>query len=110
MGFVVDAQLPPALARWLEDQGHIAVHVADAEMRHASDAAIWRKPQQDGSVIITKDEDFALWRVSSSESAPVVIWSRVGNTRKAELLRWFEKLLPDAIAAFESGEKLIEVE
>jgi predicted nuclease of predicted toxin-antitoxin system len=41
---------------------------------------------------------------------PGVMWLRIGNTRKAELLRWFESLLPDAIAALESGEQLIEVD
>jgi predicted nuclease of predicted toxin-antitoxin system len=39
-------------------------------MGSAADFAIWRKASQDGSVIITKDEDFALRRVRSSERAP----------------------------------------
>ncbi|MGM0984784.1 MAG: DUF5615 family PIN-like protein [Pseudomonadota bacterium] len=42
MRFLVDAQLPPALARWLTEQGHHAEHVADLKMEAASDAAIWR--------------------------------------------------------------------
>jgi predicted nuclease of predicted toxin-antitoxin system len=29
MRFLVDAQLPPALARWLAEKGHDARHVAD---------------------------------------------------------------------------------
>jgi predicted nuclease of predicted toxin-antitoxin system len=29
MRFLVDAQLPPALARWLAAQGHEAAHVGD---------------------------------------------------------------------------------
>jgi len=29
MKFIVDAQLPPALARWLCEQGHQAEHVQD---------------------------------------------------------------------------------
>lgn len=29
MRFLVDAQLPPALARWLTERGHDAVHVLD---------------------------------------------------------------------------------
>jgi predicted nuclease of predicted toxin-antitoxin system len=37
MRFLVDAQLPPALARWLTAKGHDAVHIADLGMRAASD-------------------------------------------------------------------------
>ena len=40
MRFVVDAQLPPALARRLEALGHTAEHVADRGMAAASDNAI----------------------------------------------------------------------
>lgn len=110
MRFLVDAQLPTALARWLEAQGHHAEHVVDLNMAGASDSDIWHAAAERRAVIITKDEDFALWRVTSSEPRPAVVWVRVGNTRKAELLRWFEPLLSDVIAALESGESLIEVE
>jgi predicted nuclease of predicted toxin-antitoxin system len=39
--FLVDAQLPPALARWLRDAGCEAEHVEDAGLRAAADGAIW---------------------------------------------------------------------
>jgi predicted nuclease of predicted toxin-antitoxin system len=39
--FPVDAQLPPALARWLAEQGHAAEHVFDLGMAGADDKAIW---------------------------------------------------------------------
>jgi predicted nuclease of predicted toxin-antitoxin system len=41
MRFLIDAQLPPVLARWIESQGHTAQHVADLQMADASDRAIW---------------------------------------------------------------------
>jgi hypothetical protein len=41
MRFLVDAQLPPALARWLATKGHEAEHVADRRMEAATDSAIW---------------------------------------------------------------------
>jgi len=40
MKFLVDAQLPPALARWLVAKGHQAAHVADREMQAAADTVI----------------------------------------------------------------------
>ena len=41
MRFLIDAQLPLALARLLEGHGHIAEHVADIGYRHADDSPIW---------------------------------------------------------------------
>lgn len=41
MRFVVDAQLPPALARLLTAKGHSAVHVEDVGLRDADDSPIW---------------------------------------------------------------------
>ncbi|MBU2807009.1 DUF5615 family PIN-like protein [Acidithiobacillus ferrooxidans F221] len=38
MQFLVDAQLPPALARWISAQGYSACHVADIGMASARDA------------------------------------------------------------------------
>src|SRR5204863_464754 len=60
MRFLVDAQLPPALARWLAANGHAAEHVADRQLEAASDAAIWDCALREAAAIITKDEDFAL--------------------------------------------------
>jgi len=110
MRFLVDAQLPPALARWLVSQGHEAEHVVDIEMASASDNAIWSWAIESGAVIVTKDEDFAVWRNATNNPRPAVVWLRVGNTRKAELLRWVEPLLPRIIRALEQDETLIEVD
>jgi predicted nuclease of predicted toxin-antitoxin system len=108
MRFIVDAQLPPALARWLAAKGHEAEHVADRQMETASDAAIWDFALQAAAVIITKDEDFAQRR-ALIDSGPTVIWIRVPNTRRPALLSRFETALPDILSALERGETLIEV-
>ncbi|MHB1945345.1 MAG: DUF5615 family PIN-like protein [Metallibacterium sp.] len=57
---------------------------------------------------ITKDEDFAVYRMMQA-SGPAVVWVRLGNTSKRQLLVWFDALLPSMIAALERGEVLIEV-
>lgn len=40
MTFLVDAQLPPALCRWLETRGAQAFHVSEIGLGAARDAAI----------------------------------------------------------------------
>lgn len=58
MRFLVDAQLPPAVARWLTEEGHDAQHVFDLGLHQATDRAIWAKARELTAAIITKDEDF----------------------------------------------------
>ncbi len=108
MRFLVDAQLPPALARFLEAAGHHAEHVYDIGMDAASDRAIWNYALQNNAAIITKDEDFVSL-VSTSLNAPPVVWIRVGNIGKQALLSWIEPMMIRIITEIESGEKLIEI-
>jgi predicted nuclease of predicted toxin-antitoxin system len=108
MRFLVDAQLPPALARWLAANGHTAEHVAARHMEAAADATIWDHALQEGAIIITKDEDFAL-RKALNDAGPAMVWIRLPNTRRRELLARFASVLPDVLSALERGETLIEV-
>jgi predicted nuclease of predicted toxin-antitoxin system len=56
--FLVDTQLPAALARWLREKGHQAEYVLDVNFAQSKDTPIWRYAQEHGAVIVTKDEDF----------------------------------------------------
>ncbi len=56
--FIVDAQLPPSLARYLSSHGEDVIHVLDVNMMDASDSAIWDLALSENRVIISKDEDF----------------------------------------------------
>ena len=107
MRFVVDAQLPPALARRLETLGHTAEHVADRGMASASDHVIRDYAASVGAVIVTKDEDFAIRGLLTE--GPAIVWLRLGNTRRAALLTRMDAELPAIVAALERGETLIEV-
>jgi predicted nuclease of predicted toxin-antitoxin system len=59
------------------------------------------------AVIITKDEDFAVRRASSSKG-PAVVWIRLSNTRRRELLARFPFRLLTVLEALERGPFLIE--
>jgi predicted nuclease of predicted toxin-antitoxin system len=93
MRFPVDAQLPPALARWIASQGFPAERVFDTLGMDATDEIIWNHAARTQSVIISKDEDFFVLRTINDEGPPL-IWIRVGNTRKSALLEWFGRLFP----------------
>ena len=55
MRFLIDAQLPPRLARRLSDLGHEATHVADIGLAGASDAAIWNIAIERTAILMTKE-------------------------------------------------------
>ena len=107
--FLVDAQLPPALTRWPAEEGHEAEHVGDIGMQAASDAAIWDYALAVSAVVVNKDEDFAQRKVLSDRTGPAVVWVRLPNTRRRELIAWFGTVLLGITLALERGETLIEV-
>lgn len=108
MHFLVDAQLPPALARWLTERGYPADHVRDLNLANAEDSEIWDYATAANSTIITKDEDFAE-RISRRMGGPVIIWLRVGNTTNRFLLAWIEPRWPSIIQLLNDGHRLVEV-
>ena len=78
MRFLVDAQLPPALARWLREYGHEAEHVEDVGMRAAEDEQLWSYALKADVAIVTKDEDFSD-RAGRDSHSPAVVWVAVGT-------------------------------
>lgn len=108
MKFLVDAQLPPALARAIAEHGHDAVHVSDLGLQSANDLVIWNEAVRLGSVIVSKDEDFVTRRIGRPP-APPVVWVRIGNVSRRHLLRVFLPLLPQIVAFINAGDVIVEV-
>ncbi len=108
MKFLVDAQLPPALAGWLKEAGHEAGHVEDVGLRAAEDGAIWAHALKTDAIIVTKDEDFAA-RSAQTENAPTIVWLRVGNTTNRSLRLWFDPRLAGIVQLATQHHRLIEV-
>jgi len=106
--FLIDANLPPALALALIEEGHDALHIEEVGLRTAEDSQIWDYALQQKAILITKDEDFPDRCLRLSPN-PVVVWLRVGNCRNAALLAWFMPLLPEVVARIKFGDTLIEV-
>jgi predicted nuclease of predicted toxin-antitoxin system len=108
MRFLVDAQLPPALARWLAARGHEASHLLDLGLLGAADIEIWQEAKRLDAVIVSKDEDFVHLRTLHPEG-PSLVWVRVGNTSRRQLLDWLAQLFPEIERALLAGERLVEL-
>ncbi len=108
MKFLVDNQLPLALARWLEKQGLDAKHALDIQLNEQKDPVIWQYAIANHCVIISKDEDFADW-VHVRNPRTSVVWVRIGNCRNEDLFAAFARALPLMVQRLENGEILIEI-
>jgi predicted nuclease of predicted toxin-antitoxin system len=106
--FLVDAQLPPALARWLGERGFSATPVREVGLRDSDDASIFNFAATGAWTVITKDEDFAA-RCIGDPTAPAVVWLRLGNCTNRTLFSWLEAFLPEIRRRLDAGENLLEI-
>ena len=108
MRFLVDAQLPPALARYLAARQHTAEHVYDIGMGDAPDREVWHYASINNAVLVTKDDDFVTFRMAHDDG-PAVVWIRLGNTTNRVLLEAMDKSVATIEKLLVEGERLIEV-
>jgi predicted nuclease of predicted toxin-antitoxin system len=106
--FLVDAQLPPALAARLVELGHEAQHVYRLGLKGVQDLSIWTHAKDTKSVLVTKDEDFVIRRIIEG-GGPSIVWVRLGNVRKHVLLPKFESALPRIELALTGADAVIEL-
>jgi predicted nuclease of predicted toxin-antitoxin system len=107
--FLIDNQLPRALARFLKEKGHEAVHVLDLDLGHLTpDSKIWEYAAAHAYIMVTKDSDFVDLALLDSRPVQVVLVC-LGNCRNMVLLAAFEKVLDSLGQQLESGETLIEI-
>ena len=105
----IDAQLPPALTRWIRETFHIDTHaVRDLGLHDAKDPVIFKAARDAGVVIMSKDEDFRLL-IERLGPPPQVLWVTCGNTSNARLRKILMKSLPIAMELLRRGEPLVEI-
>jgi predicted nuclease of predicted toxin-antitoxin system len=106
--FLIDNQLPPALARFIAQDLRVeALHVVDAGLRDASDAEIWQHASENDFVLISKDEDFVTLYLKTPSAR--LLWVRLGNCRRLFLLRVFGEQWKRILARFEDGDRFVEL-
>ena len=110
MTFLVDNQLPRALARHFERLGQPAQHVAEVGLREADDPAIWAWAKANAAVIVvvSKDADFAQLSLNDPDG-PQIVWLRVGNQSTRDLLAIIDRVYDGMLAALQAGQKIVEV-
>jgi predicted nuclease of predicted toxin-antitoxin system len=108
--FLVDAQLPPALARWLANAGEEASHVREIGMMSTPDALIFAEAARRDAIVITKDTDFLVLADAFPERAPAIIHVRTGNCTARHLLARWAEAWPELKAALHAGGRFLSVD
>ena len=105
----IDAQLSPALARWITQTfGIQATAVRDLGLRDATDRDIFEAAGKVKAVVLTKDGDF-VQLLDRFGPPPQVIWLTCGNTSNAHLRQVLVQALPQAVTQLNAGERLVEI-
>jgi predicted nuclease of predicted toxin-antitoxin system len=106
--FLVDNQLPAALAKFLSALGLHCEHVIDVGLAEAKDREIWRLATAQKMVLISKDEDF-FHLANRPESQVQLIWVRLGNCRNQALMDAMGSAWPRIQSCLEAGERVVEL-
>lgn len=107
MKFLVDNQLPAALARWLASHGHEALHVLELGLGQAEDQKVAEHAAETGAVLVAKDADFP--ERSVFQDTPQIVWVRLGNCRNEALIRAFSRVLAQLVAELSAGSRVVEL-
>lgn len=93
MKFLVDMPLSPALAHWLQNQGHDAIHAASHGLGRAPDTEIIKRAATEARTVITADLDYPRLLALTSAFAPSLILFRGGNWSDTEIILRLQQVL-----------------
>jgi predicted nuclease of predicted toxin-antitoxin system len=88
--FLVDAQLPLRLARFLSVSGHDVVHSSELpDGNRTSDGVLSRQADADGRVMVTKDRDFEVSHLLHGVPAQLLLITtgNISNNALLDLIR-----------------------
>ena len=108
MRFIVDTQLPPRLASFLESKGHDCIHTTHFENGHLlQDAEIIIIAVDQSRTIISKDSDFSD-NYYLKGAPPKILLLQFGNISNNDLIEYFEQYLDIIIGVFEGGADYVQ--
>jgi predicted nuclease of predicted toxin-antitoxin system len=102
--FLVDAQLPVRLARFLISAGHDVLHTTDLpDGNRTADGRIAALADDEDRVVVTKDRDFRDGHLLSGSPRRLLVVA-TGNITNSALLALFEAHLGAILAALDEAD------
>lgn len=103
MKFLVDAQLPKILARFLRERGFDAIHTLDLKLKNVTDdIEINKISLAENRIVITKDSDFYDSYAAKQEPYKL-LYLTTGNISNPDLLELFDINLLLIVHSLQNG-------
>ncbi len=110
--FWIDLNLPPALARWMQQEFNVAAtSFIDLGFETTSDSIVLQLAAKDPNIIVitTKDYDFVDF-INRSGPPPKILYLNIGKISNHVLKDIINQSLPEAIRIFsETDQYLVEI-
>jgi predicted nuclease of predicted toxin-antitoxin system len=105
--FIIDTQLPPKLAKFLNQKGFSAIHTTYFPNGHLlDDKTIVEIAVRENLIIITKDSNF-LDNYLVQGVPPKILLLQFGNIGNVNLITLFEENLTQIVTMFSNGAEFI---
>jgi predicted nuclease of predicted toxin-antitoxin system len=103
MRFLLDMNLPPAIADWLRSEGHDAVHVREIGFADLPDREVFARAAEEGRIVITFDLDFGEIAGLAGATGATVVLLRLRLARHPYLRERLQAAVVEAGAALQSA-------
>ncbi len=103
MRFLLDMNLPPAMAEWMRFEGHDAVHVRDLGQAQYPDYKIFAHAAADRRIVVTFDLDFGETAAFARGAGIGVVLLRLRLVRQSYLRDRLRAALVEAAEALQAG-------
>jgi predicted nuclease of predicted toxin-antitoxin system len=103
MRFLLDMNLPPAMADWLRSEGHDAVHVREMGLADLPDRDVFARAVEDRRIVVTFDLDFSEIVGLGGATGSGVVLLRLRLVRQRYLRERLRAGIAETAKALEAG-------
>jgi len=107
MRFLLDMNLPPAVAEWLQSKGHDAVHIREIGLGHLPDREVFARAAEEGRIVVTFDLDFGEIAGLAGATGATVLPLRLRLAHQDYLRQRLQAAIVEAAEALEAGATVV---
>ena len=107
MRFLLDMNLPPAVAEWLQSKGHDAAHIREIGLGHLPDREVFARAAEEGRIVVTFDLDFGEIAGLAGATGATVLLLRLRLAHQDYLHQRLQATIVEAADALEAGATVV---
>jgi predicted nuclease of predicted toxin-antitoxin system len=107
MRFLLDINLPPAMAEWLRPEGHDAAHIREIGLGSLPDHEIFARAADEARIVVTLDLDVGKIAGLAGATGATVVLLRLRMARQDYLRQRLHAAIAEAAETLESGAAVV---